>query len=532
MTQDNYYTSKMDIAGSHNKTYIIALDIGTTTLRAHVYDTQTNIVGAGSKKIELLYPKTGWVEMDPGVLWQQVQDVIKEAIAAANLKVSDIACMGITTQRGTFITWDRDSHKPFHNFITWQDLRGSDYVKQWNESITLKSFNAGAKLLHGVSRQKRFLAAAVLKFQAMQVSMRLLWVLNNNLEMRRRLNEQRVQFGTLDTWLLWKFTEEKLWCTEISCASSTGMFDPFVVEWSNIVNMLLGIPLHMLPPIKDTCTEFCRISKGIFGAEIPITSVIADQQGAMFGQCCFNVGDVKCTLGTGTFLDLNTGNKPHASIAGLYPIVGWKIGNEIVYIAEGRASDTGPAIDWLRSIDMYDDLNELSRVAESVPDSGGVYFVNSFNGLQAPINDDKACSGILGLNPSTSKAQIVRALLENISFRFKLLYETALTETRIPLSHIRADGGVSNNDFIMQLIADITNQSIERPCHTDMTSLGAAFLAGLTIGIWKDKEELLALRVVGKKFRANNNRWHQYKTVIQDWERAMKRCMFWYKEDK
>ncbi|XP_046543168.1 putative glycerol kinase 5 [Haliotis rubra] len=510
--------------------YILAVDVGTTTLRGHIYDKNGVNRGTSSKKIDILHPKTGWAEMDPEVLFLQVKQVMQESIRAANITVQQVKCMGLATQRSTFMTWDRETGRPFHNLITWQDLRASHYVTAWNKSYTLKALNSGSKFLHIFTRKNRYLAASVLKFMTKQVTMRLLWALDNIPELRKRAFEDQVMFGCIDTWLLYCLTGKKVHATDYSNASCTGLYDPFQVEWSKIVCNMVNIPMSMLPEVKDTSGMFGQVHPDILGQSIPITASVADQQGAMFGQCCFEVGDIKCTMGTGTFIDLNTGNKPHASVAGLYPIIGWKIKGELTYLAEGLAADTGITLEWAKSLGFFEDVTETANIANSVEDSAGVCFVPAFSGLQAPINDDRAATSIIGLTPNATKAHIVRAMLESLAFRFKVLYETVLVETKIPLSYVRADdGGVCSNDFIMQLMSSLVNTSIDRSKQPDMTSLGAAFLAGLAAGVWESKEQLCHLRKSGRVFEPQSV-WSQYKDIYRQWERAVTRSLQWYRE--
>ncbi|XP_066266272.1 putative glycerol kinase 5 isoform X1 [Branchiostoma lanceolatum] len=533
--------------------YIVAVDVGTSTLRCHVYDKLANVKGSSSKKVHLLHPQPGWVEMDPQVLWTDFVDVINEAIRAAGLTAGQVAGMGISTQRCTFTMWDRETGELYHNFLTWQDLRGSELVDTWNNSLTMKALHSGGGLLYYMSRSKRFLAANVLKFAPQQITMKVMWMLQNNLTLRRRAFNGLVSFGTVDTWLLWKLTGGQVYATDYSCASSTGLFDPYIRQWNQFFCNLLSVPISIFPPVEDTSKIHGVCETKWFGAPIPIASLVADQQAAMFGECCFEPGDVKCTMGTGTFMDMNVGRNPHTSMAGLYPLIGWKIGDEIVFLAEGSASDTGTAIDWARSIGLFEDYTETDEIAESVDDSNGVYFVPAFNGIQAPVNDPRACSLFLGLSSTTTKAHMLRALLESLVFRNKQLYETMLNETKIPITYIRADGGVSNNSFVMQLTADLLNRTITRPKHVDMSSLGAAFLAGLAVGIWKDKEELRRLKdginnhvQIGvwknkeelkdlqsseKVFQprpVSEGIWEKYRPLVEQWERAVKRSLYWY----
>ncbi|XP_070172871.1 glycerol kinase 5-like [Littorina saxatilis] len=507
--------------------YVLALDVGTTVMRGHVYDIKGHVKGASSMKLKIDHLKPGWFEIDPHKLFEDAKTVLQGSIKAAGITAGQVTCLGIATQRNTFVTWDRETGETFHNMITWQDLRAAEDVEQWNSSLTLKALNKGAGFAHFFTRRKRHLAASVLKFMSKQVTMRLRWVLDNFPKVRERACENKAMFGCIETWLLWKLTKGQIHATDYSCASATGIFDPFSVEWSPIVTGLVNIPMSMFPEIRDTSGDFGSTDPDIFGVAIPIRSIVADQQGAMFGQCCFQLGDVKCTLGTGTFLDINTGDKPHASVAGLYPLVAWKIGKDMTFMAEGHCSDTGNTMEWAQRIGLYDDVSETSAMASSVEDSDGVCFVPAFSGLQAPINDDTATTAMFGMTLATTKAHIVRAILDSLAFRFKDLYETVVLETKIPLSHIRVDGGVCNNDFLMQMMADVVSQDIDRSSHADMTSLGAAFLAGLASGVWQNKEELCAMRKSDKVFKPQPT-WESIRDSYHLWKRALARSLEWY----
>ncbi|MED6263801.1 putative glycerol kinase 5, partial [Characodon lateralis] len=350
------------------------------------------------------------------------------------------------------------------------------------------------------------------------------------------IEEGNCCFGTIDTWLLFKLTKGRVHATDYSNASSTGMFDSYQMCWSGFLSSLVSLPLSIFPQVENTGHNFGSIDPSIFGVSIPIMSVMADQQAAMFGECCFDVGDVKITMGTGTFMDINTGVKPHTSLAGLYPLVGWKIGSDVVYLAEGNAADTGTAIKWAQELELFSDVTETSDMAYSVSDSDGVCFVPSFSGLQAPLNDPRACASLMGLKPSTTKSHLVRAILESIAFRNKQLYETMLRETHIPITQIRVDGGVSSNDFVTQLTADLFGRKLVRPQHLEMSSLGAAFVAGLAVGFWTTREELKKLQNADKVFlpkgaakRGTARPSQEYIPVLQSWERALRRSMNWYK---
>ncbi|XP_069474377.1 glycerol kinase 5 isoform X2 [Ambystoma mexicanum] len=441
--------------------------------------------------------------------------------------MNQIACIGISTQRATFITWNKKTGHPFHNFISWQDLRASELVNSWNNSILLKAVHGSSKMLHFFTRRNRFLAASLITFTTQHVSLRLVWVLQNIPEVQHAAEEGNCCFGTIDTWLLYKLTKGSVYATDYSNASATGIFDPYQMCWSSFLGILLSIPMCIFPPVTDTSQRFGSVDASIFGVPIPIMALVADQQSAMFGECCFDVGDVKLTMGTGTFMSINTGDTLHTSLAGLYPLIGWKIGSELVCLAEGNSSDTGTAVAWAQKVDLFDNADETAKMAKSLPDSDGVYFVPSFSGLQAPVNDPRACASFMGLKPSTTKKHLVRAILESIAFRNKQLYDTMLRETAITITNIRADGGVCNNSFVMQMTADLFNQTIDRPQHADMSSLGAAFLAGLAVGFWTSKEELKKLRQTEVLFEPQRKPGF-YKSSMTDWTKAVHRCMNWY----
>ncbi|XP_072111136.1 glycerol kinase 5 [Mobula birostris] len=512
-------------------TYILAVDVGSTSIRCCVYDRTTKIKGFSSRPIKMLYPKPGWVEVDPETMFEQFVAVVKEAVEASQLHMKQMVALGISTQRATFVTWDKRTGKPFHNFICWQDLRAVDLVKSWNSSVLLWSIHGCSALLHFLSRQKRFLAASVIQFSTQHVSLRLAWVLQNIKQVQEAATEGNCCFGTIDTWLLYKLTKGAVFATDYSNASTTAMFDPYQLCWSGFLANLLSVPLSILPPVKDTSCKFGYTDRSIFGTPIPIMALAADQQAAMFGECCFESGDVKLTMGTGTFMSINTGTNPHTSVTGLYPLVGWKIGSEVTYIAEGNAADTGKVIQWAQQLGFFSDVTETEKMAQEVQDSDGVFFVPAFSGLQAPLNDPNACASFMGLKPSTTKIHLVRAILESIAFRNKQLYDTMLREIHIPITHIRANGGICNNQFVMQLTTDLLTCNIERPNRVDMSCLGAAFLAGLAIGYWDSREELKKIRSVEKIFKPQAVP-HHYKTTLENWQMAVRRSMDWYNKTK
>ncbi|XP_029308930.1 glycerol kinase 5 isoform X2 [Cottoperca gobio] len=522
--------------GFKKESFILSVDFGTTSIRCHVYDKEAEIRGSCTTMIVPSYPEVGYVEMDPDALWEGFITVVKGAVQDAGVQMCQINSLGIATQRGTFTTWDRRTGTPFHNFISWQDRRSAELVKSWNTSCTMTAIHGVMKVLYFLTGQKRMLAASLIVFTTQHVTFRLVWVLTHYKQVCQAVAEGNCCFGTIDTWLLFKLTKGQVHATDYSNASSTGFFDSYQMCWSGFLSHLVSVPLSIFPKVENTDHYFGSTDPSFFGVSIPIMSVMADQQAAMFGECCFEVGDVKITMGTGTFMDIHTGSKPHTSSAGLYPLVGWKIGSELVYLAEGSSADTGTAIQWAQDLDLFSDVQQTSDMAYSVSDSDGVCFVPSFSGLQAPLNDPTACASLMGLKPSTTKSHLVRAILESVAFRSKQLYEIMLRETHIPITKIRVDGGVSSNDFVMQLTADLFGRKLARPQRYEMSCLGAAFVAGLGVGFWRSREELKKLQRTDDEFLPQ---WapkgggcspsRKYISVLQSWERALKRSMNWYK---
>lgn len=506
--------------------YVAALDVGTTTVRCHILDENARTVAAAVEKVTLIYPEPGRVEIDPDELWEKILHVIREAVKTSGLSPENIVCLGISTQRSSLTSWNMKDGTHYHRFLTWKDLRADSMVKEWNSSMTLKGLHLGSHILYAISRSKRFLAGSVFKFMNTQMSLRLLWALQNVPGLLDAATKGQAVFGGVDCWLLYKFTGRHV--TDVSSASATGLFDPFTMNWAGWMMNILKLPCNMFPEVVDTGGYLGTTPKHVFGVEVPIFCSMADQAASLFGSGCFQPGDLKVTMGTGSFVNVNTGTKPYASVTGLYPILGWRVGKETVYVVEGASNDTGTLVEWGKSIGLIDDISETASVAMSVEDSDGVYFVPAFGGLQAPLNDQLAAAGFIGIKPTTTTAHIVRSLLESIVYRILLLYESLCTETSFTYRKIRVDGGVSKNDFILQLLADLTGLEVERASSSEMSVLGVAFLAGLECGIWKEKQELLKLRHVERTFHPNEETKLKYQAIITQWKRAVDRFGKWY----
>ncbi|CAN8022156.1 unnamed protein product [Ixodes persulcatus] len=508
--------------------FVAAVDVGSTMLRCHIYDVETAIRGSAAAKVVTHSPLPGVFEIDPEHLWKTFVDTISSAIDAASLHASDIKALGISTQRGTFTTWDRSTGKVYHNFMSWKDTRAEGLCHEWNKSLRMMALRLSARLLHWVTRRPRFLVASILRFEPGLAVMRLLWVLQNIPGLQEATQAGKVLMGTVDTFLLWRLTGGKVHATDPSNACITGIFDPFTMEWSQLIIDMLGIPTSLLPRVLNTSGIFGHADSKILGAAIPIACMIGDQQASSFGDCCFDEGDVKCTMGTGTFFNVNTGGIPYASTSGIYPVVGWKINDVVTYLAEGSSYDTGTAITWAEELGLLKEPMESSTLAASVPSSNGVFFVPAFSGLQAPVNDAYATSGFLGITPSTRRAHLVRAILESLAFQAKQVYEMMAREVYVAPTKLRFNGGVARNDFLLQLMADMLERPLVRAKHHDTSALGAAFLAGLALGIWSSTDELKKLRQDGSESEPSAERSAAYRPVFEQWRRAVKRFLHWH----
>jgi len=351
-------------------------------MKCLIYDVNAKIIGRYSEAIQIERPEPHRVEIDPEHLWEQFLRCFRKALVDAKVSASDIASLGISSQRNTFTTWDTDTGIPFHNLIVWNDQRAAGYVKTWNRSLTLKAYHAAAYAIYLVTWQRKFLFASNLEYTLAQVGCRLRWMLDNHPGLASKMREKKVKFGCIDTWLLWKLSAGKLHVTEYSSVSGTGLYDSFFQNYSWIMTMLAGIPMHILPEVRDTTGPFCDTDPNVFGAAIPVKAVVGDQQAAMYGQCAFEDSSMKVTLGTGTFIDVNTKMQALPSISGLYPVIGWKIKDSITYLAEGCSLDSGTTILWAQKAGFFKTPEESEAIAYSVPDSGGVCFIPAFAGLQ------------------------------------------------------------------------------------------------------------------------------------------------------
>ncbi|XP_052860053.1 putative glycerol kinase 5 [Anopheles cruzii] len=522
--------------------YIASLDIGTTTIRCFIYAAKRNgtptTVGTAYDHVDLLYPSPGWVEINPDKLWASVLRTIERATEDAKLTIDQLTCLALSTQRNSFTCWNRETGQVYHNFITWKDLRADGLVKQWNDSLTLRLLKFGASVLHFFTRSKRFLAGSVIKLMNPQVTLRLSWALQNSPSLQEDLKTGNILYGTIDSWLLYRLrqgtdrTAVVEHISDVTNCTSTGLYDPFSQQWAGWATNLFSIKHDILPKVVDNSYDFGHVHESLLGAKIKIAASVSDQSASLWGNACFQRGDVKITMGTGSFLNVNTGTKCLASLHGLYPLIGYKLKEasamDITYLMEGSSNDTGSIIEWARNVGLFEDPAESATMALSVPNSDGVLFVPAFSGLGPPIHDDNAGSGFIGIKASTRKEHMVRALLESLAFRVALLYDCALKETGFSFVSIKVDGGVSRNDFICQTLADLTGVQVERGEETDSTALGAMFMAGLNCGVWSSKQQLVEVRKVQKVFHPDEIGRDKRLRQMRAWERAVERFRKWY----
>jgi len=456
-----------------DKKFILSLDQGTSSSRAVLFNKQQEVVGIESQEFETIYPSPGLVEQNPEVIWETQINVALKLLNRLDINPDEIASIGITNQRETTIIWDKNTGEPIYNAIVWQDTRTSDYC----ELLKQNEIEDDIFIKTGLRLDSYFSATKIN------------WILKNVNGAKEKAKNNELLFGTVDTWLLWKLTNGKAHYTDVSNASRTLVYDIEKLEWSNSLLELFEIPTSLLPKVLNSSDEFGITDKSIFGCEIPIASMIGDQQSALFGQHCFEAGSVKNTYGTGCFMLMNTGNKIIHSKSGLLTTIAWSINNKPKYALEGSVFIAGAAIQWLRDgLKIIQNAKESEEFALSVKDSNGVYFVPAFNGLGAPYWDMKARGAVVGLTRGVTDKHIVRAALESIAFQTKDVINAMVKDSDIELKELKVDGGVSVNNFLIQFQSDILNIKLIRPKFIETTALGAALLAGLAVGFWTDEE--------------------------------------------
>lgn len=495
--------------------YIMALDAGTTSNRAIIFDKKGQVVSKAQKEFTQIFPKPGWVEQDPIEIWSTQLGVATEAMAKLNIDASDIAAIGITNQRETTIIWDKHTGLPVYNAIVWQCRRTADLTDELRDKDLAKFF-----------RKKTGLVLDPY-FSATKIR----WILDNIPDGQARAEKGDLLFGTVDTWLIWKLTKGLVHVTDPSNASRTMLYNIHDNKWDEEILELLKIPKSMLAKVRNTSKIYGYTSDDYFGGQIAIGSACGDQQAALFGQTCFEEGDAKNTYGTGAFLLMNTADKAIDTDKGLITTIAWMIDDKPIYALEGSIFVAGSSVQWLRDgLRIIDSAEDSEYMATRVADTDGVYFVPAFTGLGAPYWDPYARGTLVGLTRGTNKYHIVRATLEAQAYLSNDVLEIMSKEAKIKIKSIKVDGGASANNFLMSFQADISQHEVERPQILETTALGAAYLAGLAIGFWKDLEDIKSNWVLDKKYRPNMTFDERNKKYAK-WKEAISRSLNWAKED-
>jgi glycerol kinase len=491
---------------------ILALDQGTTSSRAIVFDHNGSIRAVAQREFKQIFPQAGWVEHDPQEIWQSQLETARDVLAQADLTAADVAAIGITNQRETTVVWDRATGAPIHNAIVWQDRRTAAFCD------SLKDAGHAAEIQH----------RSGLVIDAYFSGSKLRWLLDNVPNARARAERGELAFGTIDSWLVWNLTGGKLHVTDPSNASRTMLYDLHTGSWSDELCKILGVPRAVLPSIKASSEVYGESVAALLGGAIPIAGIAGDQQAALFGQGCFSRGLAKNTYGTGCFMLMNIGSTPAPSKHQLLTTVAWRTGKDTDFALEGSVFIGGAAVQWLRDgLGIIKSSGEVEELAASVPDSAGVYLVPAFAGLGAPHWDQYARGTIAGITRGTNRGHIARAALEGIAFQVADVLDVMKQDSGIAMNELRVDGGACTNNLLMQFQADVLQVPVVRPKVIETTALGAAYLAGLAVGYWTSKEEVAAAWQAERRFTPampaaqaahRRSRWAEALNRARDWE--------------
>ena len=493
------------------KKYIMALDQGTTSSRAIIFDKDGGIVSLVQREFPQIFPKEGWVEHNPMSIWSTQIAACTEALMKIGGSWDEISCIGITNQRETVVVWDRETGIPVYNAIVWQCRRTAEYC----QSLKDAGYTDLIRNKTGLLLDPYFSASKIA------------WILDNVEGAREKAEAGKLCFGTIDTWLIWNLTDGKVHATDYSNASRTMLFNINTLEWDKELLDIFNIPCSMLPVVNPSSHIYGYTDRTILGDEIPIGGVAGDQQAALFGQCCFDSGELKNTYGTGAFLLMNIGDKPMITDSGLVTTIAWGIDGKVNYALEGSVFVCGAAIQWLRDgMRIIESAADCEYYSRKVPDSGGVLVVPAFQGLGAPYWDPYARGIIIGITRATNKYHIIRATVESMAYQTADVIELMETSTGIKIEGLSVDGGASANDLLLSFQADILGTSVNRPECIETTALGAAYLAGLASGVYKSTDEIKENRKIAKTFNPEkDNSWREERISI--WKKAVSRSLDW-----
>ena len=494
--------------------YVMALDAGTTSNRCILFNEKGEMCSVAQKEFTQYFPKPGWVEHDANEIWSTQLGVAVEAMQKIGASAKDIAAIGITNQRETTIVWDKHTGEPVYNAIVWQCRRTSQYCDQLKEQGLTEEFRCKTGLV----------------IDAYFSGTKLKWILDHVDGVRERAQQGELLFGTVETWLIWKLTRGAAHVTDYSNASRTMLFNINTLEWDQEILEQLDIPQGMLPEVKPSSGIYGMADSSFFGAEIPVSGAAGDQQAALFGQTCFHAGEAKNTYGTGCFLLMNTGEKPVFSKNGLVTTIAWGIDGKVSYALEGSIFVAGAAIQWLRDeMRLIDSAADSEHMAKKVKDTNGCYVVPAFTGLGAPHWDQYARGTIVGLTRGVNKYHIIRATLESLAYQVHDVLEAMKADAGMALNSLKVDGGASANNFLMQVQSDIIDAPVNRPSCVETTAMGAAYLAGLAVGYWADKQEVIKNWTIDQTFRPQICE-EERQQRIKGWEKAVKYSYGWAKE--
>lgn len=494
----------------------MALDAGTTSNRCILFNEKGEICSMAQKEFTQYFPKPGWVEHDPGEIWSTQLAVARQAMNEIHASAADIAAIGITNQRETAIVWDKNTGKPVYNAIVWQCRRTSEYCDSLKEKGLTETF------------QKKTGLVIDAYFSGTKVK----WILDHVEGARERAKRGELLFGTVETWLIWKLTKGAVHVTDYSNASRTMLFNINTLKWDDEILKELDIPKCMLPQAKPSSEIYGETDPSFFGGRIPIAGAAGDQQAALFGQTCFEKGEAKNTYGTGCFLLMNTGETPVFSKNGLVTTIAWGIDGTVHYALEGSVFVAGAAIQWLRDeLRLIDSASDTEYLAQKVEDSNGCYVVPAFTGLGAPYWDQYARGTIVGLTRGVNKDHIIRATLESLAYQVNDVLEAMEADSGILLSALKVDGGASANNFLMQTQADMSQAPVHRPNCVETTAMGAAYLAGLAVGYWKDKEDVKKNWSIDRIFQPQIEKETRQK-MLSGWKKAVRYAHGWAKEEE
>ena len=495
--------------------YIMALDAGTTSNRCILFNEKGEMVSVAQKEFTQYFPKPGWVEHDADEIWSTQLGVAVEAMTKIGAEAGDIAAIGITNQRETAIVWDKNTGEPIYHAIVWQCRRTAEYCDSLKEKGLAESFRKKTGLM----------------IDAYFSGTKIRWILNHVEGAMERAKRGELLFGTVETWLIWKLTKGKVHVTDYSNASRTLLFNINTLQWDEEILNELEIPMCMLPKAMPSSCIYGEADASYFGGAIPIAGAAGDQQSALFGQTCFRPGEAKNTYGTGCFLLMNTGEKPVVSENGLVTTIAWGLDGKVNYALEGSIFVAGAAIQWLRDeLHLIDSAADSEYMAQKVEDTNGCYVVPAFTGLGAPYWDQYARGAIVGLTRGVNKYHIIRATLESLAYQVNDVLKAMEADSGISLSALKVDGGASANDFLMQTQADIIQAPVNRPQCVETTAMGAAYLAGLAVGYWKDKEDVIQNWAIDRTFSPMISE-EKRDDKVKGWNKAVKRSFDWAKDE-